>query len=416
MLTRAAQLTEAAQPAREPSDAIRPRGVNLVGYLAGELGVGTSARLMDTALTAAQIPTSTSAASQDLQSRPRATYRRTDPVRYDTTLVAVNADQTPAVVGALADVVDGTYRIGMWYWEVEAFPADRGHAFIHVNEVWAATDFVRDAIAAQAPVPVRTVLPPLPQRGGEGPPRVPDRLGIPLDRPWFFFAFDYLSTAERKNPWGLIEAFSRAFATNEGPALVIKTINAKRRPADAERLRLLAARRPDVLVIDEYLEQEELTSLTAHCTAYVSLHRAEGLGLTIAAAMAWGRPVVVSAYSGNMQFTNSRNAFLVPCTPTPIPVDAPPYPAGTPWGAPDLDAAAAHLRRIVEAPWDAARIGGQAADDIRTLHSPEAAGHRIREALDDVWRRERASETAAATQGIGQRLVGQLRRWNPARQ
>ena len=119
-----------------------------------------------------------------------------------------------------------------------------------------------------------------------------------------------------------------------GPVLVIKTLNAGPRPGDAERLRLVAARRPDVILIDDYLESDELTALMARCTAYVSLHRAEGLGLTIAEAMAWGRPVVVSAYSGNMQFTNSRNAFLVPCTMTAIPPDADPYPAGTPWAIP----------------------------------------------------------------------------------
>ena len=224
----------------------------------------------------------------------------------------------------------------MWYWEVESFPASRDAAFSHVDEVWVATDFVRDAIAERATVPVRTVTPPLPQRSAVEPPGVPARLHIPMQRPWFFFAFDYLSTVERKNPLGLIEAFARAFPADDGqgPVLVIKTLNAGRRVGDAERLRLVAARRPDVILIDEYLEPDELTALMASCTAYVSLHRAEGLGLTIAEAMAWGRPVVVSAYSGNMQFTNSRNAYLVPCTMTSIPIDADPYPAGTRWAIP----------------------------------------------------------------------------------
>ncbi len=415
LLRRAADLTIAAQAVPEKPWRVRPRGVNLVGYLSGELGIGTSARLMDAALEAAHIPTSTFAASSDLQSRATAAFRRSDGTRYDTSLLAVNADQTKTVAESLGDVVARSYRIGMWYWEVESFPASRDAAFSYVDEVWVATDFIRDAISQRAPVPVRTVMPPLPQRSADDPPEVPARLHIPTDRPWFFFAFDYLSTVERKNPLGLIEAFARAFPPDDsqGPVLVIKTLNAGRRRGEAERLRLVAARRPDVIVIDDYLESDELTALMARCTAYVSLHRAEGLGLTIGEAMAWGRPVVVSAYSGNMQFTNTRNAFLVPCTMTSIPLDADPYPAGTPWGDPDLDHAAAILRRIVDDPAAASAVGEQAAQDVRVLHSPAAAASRVSAALDEAWSRKdrmRAHRVLEPARALARGLKSRIRR------
>lgn len=392
LVRRAAAVTIAAQPPSPQRAGRRPRGVNLVGYLSGALGIGTSARLMDAALVAARIPTSTFAASVDLQSRATASFRRSTATRYDTSVIAVNADQAKAVTESMADVVARSYRIGMWYWEVESFPASSDGAYAVVDEVWVATDFIRDAVAQRAPVPVRTVMPPLPQRSAGEAADVPARVGIPAGRPWFFFAFDYLSTMERKNPLGLIEAFARAFPANhdDGPILVIKTLNADLRVADAERLRIVASARTDVLIIDDYLESDELTALMARCTAYVSLHRAEGLGLTIAEAMAWGRPVVVSAYSGSMQFTNERNAFLVPCAKIPIPVGADPYPAGTPWADPDLDEAASALRRILADPDTARAVGQRAAEDIRVLHSPAASGERVREALEDAWRRQSA--------------------------
>ncbi len=390
LLRRAADVTLTAQPTPEKGGR-RPPGVNLIGYLSGALGIGTSARLLDAALEQTGVATSTFAVSVALQSRTSSQYRRTEGVRFDTSLLAVNADQAKAVAESLPDVVNGTYRIGMWYWEVETFPRSRDGAFAYVDEVWVATDFIRNAIAQHAPVPVRTVMPPLPQRGKGDPPAVPAGLQIPADRPWFFFAFDYLSTAERKNPLGLIEAFTRAFPVIEedGPLLVIKTLNADRRVGDAERVRLAAAGRPDVLLVDQYLEPDDLTALMARCTAYVSLHRAEGLGLTVAEAMAWGRPVVVSAYSGTMQFTNTSNAYLVPCATTAIPLGAEPYPAGTPWGDPDLDQAASILRQIIRDPEVASAIGNRAAEDIRVLHSPEAAAVGVREALDAAWRRQR---------------------------
>ncbi|WP_435736713.1 glycosyltransferase family 4 protein [Cellulosimicrobium sp. PMB13] len=358
-----------------------PHGVNLVGYLAGELGVGESARLVEQALTAGGVRHSTVPVARNLQSRTSATFEASrDNEVFDVTLLCVNADQTPEIAAAVATLTAGSRRIGMWYWEVEAFPASYAPAFDHVDEVWTATDFVRDAIAAAAPVPVVTMPPPLPQRSPERP-SLPEGLGIPLDRPYFLFAFDYLSTVERKNPWAVVDAFRTAFGPGEGPVLVLKTINADKRPADAERLRLLVADDPDVVLLEGYLSAAERDALAARCACYVSLHRSEGLGLTIAEAMAWGRPVIATAYSGDMQFMTEQNSFLVPWTSTPIPEGADPYPAGSPWAEPDVTAAAAHMRTVVDDPERARGVGRRAAEDIRTLHSPEVAGRRMAEHL-----------------------------------
>ena len=51
-----------------------------------------------------------------------------------------------------------------------------------------------------------------------------------------------------------------------------------------------------------------------NCDAYASLHRAEGFGLTIADAMALGKPVVATGYSGNLEFMTDANGYLVPST------------------------------------------------------------------------------------------------------
>ena len=101
--------------------------------------------------------------------------------------------------------------------QAEAFPAEQHGGFAHVDEVWVATDFMRAAIEPRSPVPVRTITPPLPQRGA-APTLTRAELGLP-ERPIFLFSFDYLSTAERKNPEGLVDAFTRAFAPGDGPVL-----------------------------------------------------------------------------------------------------------------------------------------------------------------------------------------------------
>jgi glycosyltransferase involved in cell wall biosynthesis len=361
-----------------------PSGVNVVGYLSGELGVGESARLMTRALSAAGVPHVTIPVVNRLQSRTSATYTSSSSAQAkSTTLLCVNADQTPEIVSALGDLAAKTYRIGMWYWEVEEFPASQHAGFASVDEVWVATDFVRDAIAPHAPVPVLTVPPPLPQRSDRESPGTAD-LGLPTGRPVFLFAFDYLSTAERKNPWGVVAAFRQAFAPDEGPILVIKSINGERREADAERLRLLVADEPDVFLVERYLSADERDALVASCTCYVSLHRAEGLGLTIAEAMSWGKPVIATAYSGNMQFMSEENSFLVPWTPVPIPAGSDPYPAGSTWADPDIAVAARWMRTVVDAPDEARAKGAAAARDIRTHHSPAVAGRAIAARLAQI--------------------------------
>lgn len=374
---------------RRPVTPARPApGVTVVGYLTGELGIGESARQLVSALSAAGVAHATRPVDLHLASRQRAASVVNDGQVLDTTLICVNADLTPAVVATIPDLVRRSYRIGMWYWEVEDFPPSQHGAFAAVDEVWVATDFVRRAIEPHSPVPVRTLTPPLPQRGAS-PTLTRADLGLP-DRPIFLFSFDYLSTAERKNPVGLVDAFERAFRPGEGPVLVIKSINADKRVADAERLRLRAAARPDILLLEEYLDPAARDALVARCDCYVSLHRSEGLGLTMAEAMAWGKPVIATGYSGNLQFMNEENSFLVPWAPCAIPSDAAPYPPGGVWADPDLDVAAAFMRVVVDSPEIASARGQRAADDIATLHSAAVAGRAIAARLAELERVRRA--------------------------
>ncbi len=88
------------------------------------------------------------------------------------------------------------YSIGMWFWELSYFPPAQHQAFHLVDEVWVASDFTREAIAAQNHKQVRVVPIPL------EPPTVEVRsrreLGLP-DGLLFSFSFDFFSVVERKN-------------------------------------------------------------------------------------------------------------------------------------------------------------------------------------------------------------------------
>ena len=174
--------------------------------------------------------------------------------------------------------------------------------------------------------------------------------GIEEDRFVFLCTFDFFSIVERKNPFGLIEAFSRAFAERRDVELIIKTTNGRRRPSQFERLRVATNGLANVRVVDDYFCRADQMALLREIDALVSLHRSEGLGLHFAEAMALGTPVIATRYSGNLDFMDDDNSYLVDATLVPIQYGEGIYPASATWAAPDLDQAADIMRHVAGRP------------------------------------------------------------------
>jgi glycosyltransferase involved in cell wall biosynthesis len=276
-------------------------------------------------------------------------------------------------------------RIGIWGWETNAIPHRWQRAFSLVDEIWVYSRFMAENIGAVAPVPVFALPPPV-QPPAE--PAVPLRLAVP-EGFLFLFVFDYLSTIQRKNPVGLIEAFKLAFAPGEGPRLLIKTINAPLRPLAEEELLWAAHGRSDIHVIDRSLSGEEMDGLMAACDCYVSVHRAEGFGLTMAEAMAIGKPVIGTGYSGNVDFMDAENSYLVDYTIGRVGPDCEIYPPEGEWAEPSIEHAAELMRSVRSEPAAATAKGERARADVSRLLSAAATGGRMRERLERLGDRSR---------------------------
>jgi glycosyltransferase involved in cell wall biosynthesis len=367
----------------------RAAAVRVSGYMGHALGLGAAARGYAQALAAAGVPVSTVSVPLHHLELPKdvgADYGQHsfedivhDDAQHNVEIVAVNADELPSFVDGLGAGYFRGPRVAIWGWETNSIPARWSRAFELVDEIWVYSRFMAENIGAVAPVPVVPLPPPV---QAPAPPAEPLRLGVP-DGFLFLFVFDYLSTIQRKNPVGLIEAFKRAFSPGEGPQLLIKTINAPLRPLAEEELLWAVDDRSDIHIVDRSLSGAERDGLMAGCNCYVSLHRSEGFGLTLAEAMAIGKPVIATGYSGNLDFMSDRNSLLVDYEPTLVGPECEIYPADGEWAEPSVEHATQLMRQVVGDQARARVLGSQARTDVERLLSPVATGAAMRRRLEE---------------------------------
>jgi len=379
-------------PKTSPEDTF---GVNLAGYLTAELGLGEMGRIVHKAIAQAGIDVVSVVEERSLSNRTGVQHDGTvGRPRFPVTVLAVNADQTPVILANYPELAHERYTIGLWAWELEDFPAWQHNAFDLVDEVWTVSDFCREAIAAAATVPVKTI--PVPVRDPGEPARRERRAG---DVVRFLFAFDFNSVGERKNPWGLVKAFQRAFPGRDDVRLTIKAINGDKNPHNAERLRVLAAGDERIELVERYLSVAELDELYRSADCYVSLHRSEGFGLTVAEAMARALPVISTDYSSTTEFFDETTGWPIPYRLVPVGEGNFPYHADAVWADPDLEAAAAAMREVADNPEEAARRGRAAREHILRTRTMKAASEwmatQLRQAYDK-WQARRAAAAAQA--------------------
>jgi glycosyltransferase involved in cell wall biosynthesis len=362
-----------------------PMGVNVSGYLDTESGMGEAARASIRSIEAAGIPV----ALNNVASKLRATDtsyagRFVDANPHPFNLVHLNADN----MGWFAEGRGRTYfrdryTIGYWFWELAAFREEWVPGFEYVDEVWAASDFVRESFAAWSPVPV--VRMPLPVHLPDAPALGRAHFDLPATGVIFLYMFDVSSQSERKNPRGAIAAFRRARFAHDEAVLVLKFTNAE---YDREAVRALyeEANGLHVRFLDGYMHRAEISGLLAAADCYVSPHRSEGFGLTMLESMSLGKPVIATAYSGNMDFMTAENSFLVPYRLVPLERDYGPYMRGAVWADPDLDETARLMRLVLEHPEEGVTRGETARAQIVRERHPSVTGAAVRDRLQAIGR------------------------------
>jgi len=386
------QRTGEGRPHASPAATLQ-RGVNVYGYAFAESGTGQIVRSVVAALAAAGIPYAVVPFTRTVSRQQREfTDLGTATPSFDTNLICVNADQVPLFFESMRGrLLPGARNIGLWAWEVEDLPPAMAASERYLDEVWGISEFTAATLRRSVTKPVRAF--PLPVVVPAVRKRTRAELGMP-EGFLFLFCFDHDSVFRRKNPIAVVDAFRRAFGDRSDVVLFVKTTNAGRHAAEAEALHAAARGRANVVIRDAYVANDDYFSMLDACDCYVSLHRSEGFGLTVAEAMALGKPVISTAYSSTVEFTDDANSHLVPVRLVPVGGGAPPYPPQSRWAEPDVGIAAEKMLRVFEQGAESAAMAARARADIETLHGPAARGALLRELLEQHRR-----ETALLTPG-----------------
>ena len=143
------------------------------------------------------------------------------------------------------------------------------------------------------------------------------KLGLPADALVVLNVFHLGSAFSRKNPLAAIAAFRKAFGDAPDRVLAIKLIDNGAQWARRE-LDAAIAGAGNIRLIEGMLPEADMAGLMAAADIVISLHRSEGFGLVPAQAMALGKPVIATAWSGNLDFMNKDNSALVSYSLVPV--------------------------------------------------------------------------------------------------
>lgn len=377
------------------ADAVRGThrfGVNLIGYAYGELGIGEDVRMAARSLLAAGVPFTivNIEPGKSVRQNERSLEQWVSEVpEYMFNIVCLTAlEHLRVYLERGRALFTGRYTIGYWPWELHVWPAKWVHCFSLADEVWASSKHIARAACEATDVRV-LVMPMAVAFNATRLNRLESRkkFSLPQDETLFVFSFDGNSYTRRKNPAGIVKAFTKAFPTGEeATSLIIKCMRPDNENEEWRQILEVASRDSRLVVIDEMLSKEDVMELYGCCDCFVSLHRAEGFGRGIAEALTLNLDVIATGYGGNVEFCEAIDALLVGYELVRLAPDEYVEAENNYWAEPDLEAAADAMRSVASK-----RLAANREHDspdymtlLEALFSPAVIGSRYRSRLETL--------------------------------
>jgi glycosyltransferase involved in cell wall biosynthesis len=357
---------------------VKSFGINVIGYVSSNTGLGSSARNIVRLLLDKGCPL----AILDLdpgkdRGRHDLSFSEYSVNSADELAHPVNLTVLPmvSVVHFLSKTPIGLLsaarlNVGCFWWELGVLPKKWVEGLRLFDALLAGSRFIQDMLQAHA-IDVPTVFFRHPLYLPSEAPPARARFGLPEDAVVYVTICEPTSDLNRKNPLAAIEAFRRALADNPRAHLVVRinNVTAADTSAGLDQLRTCCRNYDRIHVLDRALSYAEVLSLYASADVFVALHRSEGLGLGLMEAMALGKPVVATAWSGNMSYMNATNACLVGYSFVAVEPTVEVYQNAIRgkralWADPDIDQAAAWMKTLADEPERRRAIGARAAADM----------------------------------------------------
>ncbi len=377
-------------------------GINLIGYIKSEHGLGEACRLTADALSNTDIDWGIYDWEMNNPSRQNDDTWITKidtSIKYNVSVFNINADQMPVAFEHLPKDAWSGYRIGIWYWELTKFPKQWMRAFDLVDEIWAPTRFIQENLKKVTDIPV-LYMPPGIRRNDIKPNYNRDYFGLPEHAFLFLNYFDALSYSSRKNPEAAIKAFKESFQHDDNSVgMVIKLNNVKNDSESLGQLREYIGDYQNIYILSKTYTRDEINALIFCCDVSVSLHRSEGLGLLCEESMYYGKPVIATNWSGNTDFMTETTACLVDYTLVPI---GDYYGTNEPdqkWAEADVKQASEYMKKLYSDREYCKELGKRARDYIRKEFSPEICSERMKDRFNEIIESKRDIINARKIEG-----------------
>lgn len=298
---------------------------------------------------------------------------------------------------AIAKVPNAKYKIGYFAWETSRIP----HPWVKilnssVDEVWAPCDYLKFiCIASGVTIPVRAIPHAIPLPPADWKPKC-EFNGMSPDIYKFYSIFQW---SARKNPAGLLKAYYEEFNRDDPVLLVVKTYRVGNGPTERDYVRkeIVRAKRetkgnqcPKVLLIESFLNEEEIRALHYYGDCYVTMTRSEGFGITPFEAAAMSKPVIVPDNWAFAEHFTDETGYLID-VPQEVPIRdmrhiSVLYSGDMTWGDPSIESCKSLMRKAFS-DREEAKLKGKASKVYVGEHlSHFAIGALIKRRLEEIYK------------------------------